>query len=310
MEDLEDGASIFLRNLDTGVVVGPMVARGAVKATDLAQPEAWYARQVEVGWEEMNGGRRLRLAKAPVQILARLATSLDRYEPTPLPPGNPLAEHLRSRGTPVFRLPGGWEEGLALEHSTAWGPEGTPRPPLAELVNQLKYHTPSQPRPLASQVAEAVAQVVHLRPWWWEPSQHPVAIVPIPPSTARWAQPVELVAMSLGEKLGVLVDNGYLRKLTKTPPMKDVPPEERQEALKGAFAADRRYARRPVLLFDHLYDTGSTLREAERVLREEGQVSAVYVVTVTKNRTIGALAKDRPRKPADVASSREDRFDD
>jgi predicted amidophosphoribosyltransferase len=39
-----------------------------------------------------------------------------------------------------------------------------------------------------------------------------------------------------------------------------------------------------VLLFDDLYRSGETLKEITRVLMEEGQVSKVFVLTITKTR--------------------------
>ena len=63
-------------------------------------------------------------------------------------------------------------------------------------------------------------------------------------------------------------------------------PQERERALSGVFSLSNPalYKGKKVLLVDDLYRSGSTLKEITRVLYEQGKVSNVYVVTLTKTR--------------------------
>lgn len=62
---------------------------------------------------------------------------------------------------------------------------------------------------------------------------------------------------------------------------------ERQAQLASAFrVVDDRFAGRRVLLFDDLYRSGETLREITRTLVSEGNIDRVYVLTLTRTRSL------------------------
>jgi predicted amidophosphoribosyltransferase len=62
-------------------------------------------------------------------------------------------------------------------------------------------------------------------------------------------------------------------------------PISRKQQLQGAFRVrDRSLIGKAILLFDDIYRSGETLREATRVLYDAGQVKAVYVLVITKTR--------------------------
>ena len=115
----------------------------------------------------------------------------------------------------------------------------------------------------------------------------PEAIIPIPPSTFRDFQPVIAMAAKIGEMLDLPAALNYLIKVKRTPPRKNLAPDEsRQEQLKGAFDLQFQNANfRCVLLFDDIYRPGETLKEATHVLRTKGGVSCVLVLTLTQTRT-------------------------
>lgn len=111
-------------------------------------------------------------------------------------------------------------------------------------------------------------------------------IIPIPPSNIdRQFQLVEELANRISKITGIQVDSKYLTK-TITPELKQVVDyDERITILKDAFMVpDKRYKGMSVLIFDDLYRSGATLNAASRVLREHGEVSNVYVLTITKTR--------------------------
>ena len=112
------------------------------------------------------------------------------------------------------------------------------------------------------------------------------ALIPVPPSKPRRLQPIEVLADRLGDKTGLLVRFRYLLKVKETPPLCSLDdPQSRRAQLRGAFRVlERSLAGKRVLLFDDVYRSGETLREATRVLYNEGKVKAVYVLVLTKTR--------------------------
>lgn len=112
-------------------------------------------------------------------------------------------------------------------------------------------------------------------------------IIPVPPSSLRPFQPVHELAVKLGEGLSKAVNSQYLLKIRSTSQLKSIVDlGEREKVLSGAFSLSNPilYKGKKVLLVDDLYRSGSTLKEITRILYEQGQVSNVYVVTLTKTR--------------------------
>ena len=188
---------------------------------------------------------------------------------------------------------GNWRAGWALDVHTVSSrplPSGrydTERTKFGELVFQLKYR---DDRTKIQPVAEIAAKFVEEK---FAVDGHLVlpylaAIIPIPPSdTNRTFQPVTEVAQEIGKLLSVPVRTDYLMKTKQTIPLKNLSDvESKQEQLRGAFAVQSQDLKnRCVLLVDDLYDSGTTLTEATRVLYEQGSVQHVLVLTLTRTRT-------------------------
>jgi predicted amidophosphoribosyltransferase len=59
-------------------------------------------------------------------------------------------------------------------------------------------------------------------------------------------------------------------------------PVERTENLKDAFQVGKKISRSPVLLLDDIYTAGTTVKEAAKVLRQQGiKVAGVVVAAKT-----------------------------
>jgi predicted amidophosphoribosyltransferase len=183
-----------------------------------------------------------------------------------------------------------WRFGWALDvHTRSSRPltDGrfdTERTEVGELLYGLKYQGRLEN---ADELAEAAAAFLRSRYIFASLA----AIIPVPPSdTSRSFQPVEAVAIGLGELTGIPVLTDLLLKVHPTDALKDITdPEERRRQLAGAFQVrDRRLAGKSVLVFDDLYRSGETLSAVCNVLVDEGGVPRrrVYVLTLTKTRTI------------------------
>ena len=190
---------------------------------------------------------------------------------------------------------GNWRAGWALDIHTVSSrplPSGgydTERTEFGELVFQLKYrHDRTKIQPIAEIAAKFVEEKFAVDGHFVLP--YLAAIIPIPPSdTNRDFQPVTEVAQEIGKLLSVPVRTDYLMKTKQTIPLKNLSDvESKQEQLRGAFAVQSQDLKnRCVLLVDDLYDSGTTLTEATRVLYEQGGVQHVLVLTLTRTRTGG-----------------------
>ena len=111
------------------------------------------------------------------------------------------------------------------------------------------------------------------------------AIIPVPSSKPRAAQPVDAIADALGKHRGVRVLKGYLTK--KGAEIKGVDdPDKRAKLLEGqiSIAGTSDIAGRKVLLLDDVYRSGATLNVCCGILKAQAKVGDVCVLTMTKTR--------------------------
>ncbi len=184
-------------------------------------------------------------------------------------------------------LSGNWRYGWALDVHTVSStplPDGgfeTKRTEIGELLYQLKYHLD---RSKVEPIAEAAANFLKSRlvlPYL-------AAIIPVPPSdTDRPFQPVQELAIRIGQKINLPILLDYLVKVKPTKALKSIEDSvSRKRQLQGAFkVADLSLAGKYVLVFDDLFRSGETLRAITEVLYTQGKVARVYVLTITRTRT-------------------------
>ena len=190
---------------------------------------------------------------------------------------------------------GNWRAGWALDVHTLSSrplPSGrydTERTEFGELVFQLKYrHDRTKIQPIAEIAAKFVKEKFAVDGHLILP--YLKAILPIPPSDKnRSFQPVTEVVQEIGKLLSVQVRTDYLMKVKQTTPLKNLSDvASKREQLRGAFIVQSQDLKNScVLLVDDLYDSGTTLTEATKVLYEHGGVQHVLVLTFTRTRTGG-----------------------
>lgn len=115
------------------------------------------------------------------------------------------------------------------------------------------------------------------------------SILPVPPSNvARKLQPVMEIAKGISSQLRIPLLTDALVKTEETPQLKNVYDyEERLKLLNNKFSASASLtAGKNVLLFDDLYRSGATLSAITSVLFHQGKVKKVYVLSLTKTRSI------------------------
>ena len=111
-------------------------------------------------------------------------------------------------------------------------------------------------------------------------------LIPTPPSKKRKFQPVIEIAREIGLRLKIQVDNNYIIKNKKTLELKNIEnSEEKLKEISGVFKVrDKRYKNKTILLFDDIFQTGTTVNTISDLLYIEGEVKDVYVLTITKTR--------------------------
>ena len=189
-------------------------------------------------------------------------------------------------------LHGIWRAGYALDsYSVEWSERTRigERTEMGDLVELVKYRKDrSQIQPLAEIAAKFVREEFVV-------GGHPVlphisAIIPMPPSkTNRPFQPVSEIAEKMGSILNLSVRTDYLVKVKPTAQMSFVSIARRPATIQGVFNVQSQDLQEHcVLLFDDVYQTGTTLTEAANVLHSRGGVtrrdgaSRVFVLTLTR----------------------------
>lgn len=180
---------------------------------------------------------------------------------------------------------GAWDAGWVLDKhvlsstyigDNQWGRAqfDTTRSEVGEASFQLKYRGDwNQVSPLAQALA------THVFPKCGNVG----FIVPMPASTPRQRQPVNEVAVALGQ----LVRTPVFESLVKAPggpALKDLPTKEAKlEALAQRITVHDciNEGRWDVLLVDDLYDSGASMEAACRALRGYRKVNRIYAAALT-----------------------------
>jgi ComF family protein len=135
--------------------------------------------------------------------------------------------------------------------------------PVDRLIQALKY---GHQLPLAAWFGAGLAHKLNA-------SEHDLVLpLPLHPSRLRtrgFNQSLE-IARPVARALGLALDAALLSRTRATPPQADLPLKERARNVRGAFACAGDLGGRRILLIDDVMTTGSTLREAARILKLHG----------------------------------------
>jgi len=108
----------------------------------------------------------------------------------------------------------------------------------------------------------------------------------MPPSKLqRSFQPVVEIATDLAKGLKISLNTTSLTKTKVTVQMKDAGDfSARVAALSAALTCSRELEGQDVLLVDDLFQSGASMNVAARTLKEQGLVSSVYALALTRTR--------------------------
>ena len=109
-------------------------------------------------------------------------------------------------------------------------------------------------------------------------------VLPAPPSNkSREYQPVYDIASEIAKHLNVSFSTKVLSKTTniQSKAMNSLD----KKSLKGTIIANKKAKKRfNVLIIDDLYQSGATLNECVRVLKEDDNVGKIYILAMTKTK--------------------------
>ncbi len=189
----------------------------------------------------------------------------------------------------VAQLQGNWDLGYSLDkHTISSTPIGyneyghmqfdTIRPEAGDALFKLKYRSDyTQVQIIASQMHQSLSGLYPFVSF----------IIPMPPSKIRKRQPVIEIARELARLMNIPCLEEMLVKTKATPPMKDIATrEEKVQTLVDAFAINDQLGEGvyDVLIVDDLFDTGSSVEAATKVLRNYNKIRKIYIATVTRKR--------------------------
>ncbi|HCO93181.1 MAG TPA: hypothetical protein DIU00_04390 [Phycisphaerales bacterium] len=189
------------------------------------------------------------------------------------------------------QIKGKWSSGYALDihtlsseyigHNEYGHPQfDTKYSDMGQLLNRLKYKSDKS---VLGTIVEATGEFLNDRNW-------PVdLIVPVPPShSARVFQPVMAVAKGISQFTSMKLCKDSVIKLKHTPELKNMYElKKRLDILKDAYhVVKQKVEGRNILLFDDIYRSGATLNAVTQALKSEGKAGKVYVLTLTKTRSI------------------------
>jgi len=180
-------------------------------------------------------------------------------------------------------LPGPWSIGIALGMHSDGGADSSARTEIGELVAQFKY---GGERRLVRRLAPALAQVLRTH----VEDEHVDVVTHVPTSRRTSYEPACELAIAVARALGSRALPRLLRPIRAIQPQKDLTTLwEKRQNVEGAFAVRRPglVRGRRVLLVDDIYDSGATLAEAWRVLREAGS-QEIVVAVLTRTRYLAA----------------------
>lgn len=180
-------------------------------------------------------------------------------------------------------LRGNWDEGYALDFHSRYVGANSIRSEIGELTYQYKYNGQKK---FADKLSEKLISFIRQHPTYSSAD----IILPIPSTLSnRVYDPVLLLAKKVSAHTHIELVPNALVKIRHTQQQKSMQnPVQKQANIAGAFSVKRPQVLngKKILLLDDLYDSGATLKEATKVLKQAG-AATVYTLTLTKTMSQG-----------------------
>lgn len=184
-----------------------------------------------------------------------------------------------------IKLQGNWKEGYSIDLHTisseflgiderGYEQYDTKRSQLGQLLYDLKY---KQDKTATSKIITLISPFLKS----WDIQNKIDAIIPIPPSNKhRKIQPVYEISQSISLILDVPIYHDFLENTRITES------KNQKNGISGSIIAKKEFviSNNNVLLIDDLYQSGMTINESVKTLREDSNINDIYILTMTKTR--------------------------
>ncbi|MDD2234621.1 MAG: hypothetical protein PHV03_06895 [Desulfitobacteriaceae bacterium] len=117
----------------------------------------------------------------------------------------------------------------------------------------------------------------------WKAVKNIDLVLPVPFSKTRNYQPAQEIAMEIACLIGATYAENILQKISSTE-SKGLSPVDKQQIEGTIIKTEMATTRHNILLVDDLFESGKTLKECVRVLREDPKINKILVLTMTKTR--------------------------
>lgn len=171
-------------------------------------------------------------------------------------------------------LNGSWDCGWSLAFHSRFSGSDWARSGVGDLTYRLKYEGDFTVLPV---LVDHALELLRLHAKFGQVD----AILPVPPSILRPNDPVQAFCCALSSKIKLPLQAGLV-KARPTRPQKELKSLAQKRAnVSGAFAMQADVRGKRLLVVDDLFDSGATLEEISRLLRQRG-ASAIHVLTLTR----------------------------
>ncbi len=188
---------------------------------------------------------------------------------------------------PICLQQGLWDEGFSLDYHTVnseylgeneYGKPifHTNRTELGELVYNLKYNSD---RKALQNILNIISPFLNS----WSVLNEVSYAIPVPPSIkSREFQPVEELTKCIAKYLNI----EYGNVLEKSGGGEAKNMDRKSKKLSNTIKANKYLSsKRNILLVDDIYQSGETLKECVKILRNDNNIHKIYVLTMTKTRS-------------------------
>lgn len=188
----------------------------------------------------------------------------------------------------MIKIDGPWKEGYAFDvHTISSDYTGedqyghptfdTTRSEMGQCIYELKYE---QHLSVLEKIKKLLVDSNELKDYISKID----IIIPVPPSNKyRQIQPVKVCSEKLAEIYKKQLETTLLSSTNKDE-LKSTPTEEKYDKIKsGISISDKIDKEKKFLIFDDVFDSGSTLSAIANALKEKG-CKNIYVFTLTKTR--------------------------
>lgn len=187
----------------------------------------------------------------------------------------------------VINLTGNWDEGYALDNhvlsSTCLGENeygylsfDTTRSELGQCLYELKYQRKRDKIADIGEIIEPMLKEIDLE-------NKVDYIIPVPSSTRRNFQPVDVICEKVSEIINKDICYGVLKKNSSNQ-SKNLTSEDKKKLVGTIQSKEVFTVEANVLLVDDLYQSGQTLTECVNVLRNNENIKNIYVLCMTKTK--------------------------